>query len=136
MSTTITNVSTVTTPASNTFWTDLKKLLPAIELAGNVALLATGVGAPFEPLVASLEGSVNPLLQSVGTAQPVTTTLLNVYATIIGVLTALKNTPGLPAATLSQIDEYISAAQDATAAYVSAESGFSAANYQPVSSIA
>ncbi len=96
---------------------------PAIEMAGNVALLASGVGAGFEPLVANLENAVNPLLQSVGTAQPITSTLMTVYATIIGVLTTLKSTPGLPAATLAQIDEYITAAQSATAAYVQAESG-------------
>ena len=105
-------------------------------MAGNVALLATGVGAGFEPLVANLENAVNPLLQSVGTAQPITSTLMTVYATIIGVLTTLKSTPGLPAATLAQIDEYITAAQSATAAYVQAESGFNPANYAPVTPIA
>jgi len=122
--------------ATSTFWSTLKSWLPAIELAGNVALLATGIGAGVEPLVASLENAVNPLLQSVGTAQPVTSTLMNVYATIIGVLTALKGTANLPPAILAQINEYISAAQDATAAYVSAESGFNPANYTPVTPIA
>lgn len=128
--------TTPATTASSSFWSNLKSWLPAIELAGNVALLATGVGAGVEPLVASLENSVNPLLQSVGTAQPATSTLMNVYATVIGVLTALKYTPGLPAATLSQIEEYISAAQDGTAAYVQAEAGFNPANYQLVQPIA
>jgi len=121
--------------ATSTFWSTLKSWLPAIELAGNVALLATGIGAGVEPLVASLENAVNPLLQSVGTAQPVTSTLMNIYATIIGVLTALKGTTNLPPAILTQINEYISAAQDATAAYVSAEAGFNASNYQPVTPI-
>lgn len=129
-------MSTTPTPAPNSFWTTLKQLLPAIELAGNVALLATGVGAPFEPLVASLEQSVNPLLQSIGTPQTVASTLMNVYATIIGVLTTLKQTPGLPAATLAEVDGYIAAAQNGTAGYLQAQTGYNAANYVPVAPIA
>jgi len=121
--------------ATTNFWTTLKSWLPAIEMAGNVALLASGIGAGFEPLVAQLENSVNPLLQTIGTNQPVTTTLLTVYATAIGVLTTLENTPGLPAATLAQVQEYITAAQAATAAYIQAESGFNPANYAPVTPI-
>jgi hypothetical protein len=126
-----------TTPSAlSTFWSKLKQFLPAIELAGNVALLATGIGAGVEPLVASLEQAVNPLLQSIGTQQPISSTIMTVYATIIGVLTTLKATPGLPAATLSQIDGYIIAAQDGTAGYLQAESGFNPANYMPVTPIA
>jgi hypothetical protein len=126
-----------TTPSAlSTFWSKLKQFLPAIELAGNVALLATGIGAGVEPLVASLEQAVNPLLQSIGTQQPISSTIMTVYATIIGVLTTLKATPGLPAATLSQIAGYIIAAQDGTAGYLQAESGFNPANYTPVTPIA
>jgi hypothetical protein len=105
-------------------------------MAGNVALLASGIGAGFEPLVAGLENAVNPLLQSIGASQPITNTLLTLYATIIGVLTTLAQTPGLPTATLAQIQAYITAAQAGTAAYVQAEAGFNPANYQPVSPIA
>ena len=129
-------MSTSPTPAPSGFWATLKQLLPAIELAGNVALLATGVGAPFEPLVASLEQSVNPLLQSIGTPQTVASTVMNVYATIIGILTTLKQTPGLPAATLAEVDGYMTAAQSGTAGYLQAQTGFSAANYTPVTPIA
>ena len=117
------------------FWATLKSWLPAIELAGNVALLATGLGAPFEPLVAGLENALNPLLQSIGTAPSVTGTVMNVYAAIIGVLVTLEQTPGLPAATLTQIQAYIVAAQNGTAAYVQAQQGFNPANYQPVTPI-
>lgn len=130
-------MSTTPTPAATTsFWQKLKQILPAIEMAGNVALLASGIGAGFEPLVAGLEGALNPLLQSIGSPQTVSNTLMNVYATIIAVLTTLKQTPGLPAATLSEIEAYITAAQNATAAYVQAQTGFNPANYTPVTPIA
>lgn len=133
-------MSTTPTPTPTTgstgFWAHLKALLPAIELAGNVALLATGVGAPFEPLVASLEQAVNPALLSIGTGQTVSSTIMTIYATIIGVLTTLKATPGLPADVLSQIDGYITAAQAGTAGYLQAATGFNPANYTPVTPIA
>ena len=129
-------MTTTPIPAPTTFWQKLKTILPAIEMAGNVALLASGVGAGFEPLVASLETAVNPLIQSIGTPQTVTSDLMNVYATIIGVLTTLKAVPGLPAATLSEINGYIMAAENGTAAYTQAQSGYNPANYQPVVPIA
>jgi hypothetical protein len=128
--------TTNTIPAPTGFWAHFKQLLPALEMAGNVALLASGVGAGFEPLVAGLENAANPLLQQIGTAQPVTSTILTLYATIIGVLTTLQAVPGLPAATLAEITAYITAAQAGTAAYVQAESGFNPANYAPVTPIA
>ena len=131
-----TTTTTVTPTAAPSFWTTLKSWLPALEMAANVALLATGFGAPFEPLVAQLENAANPLIQSIGTAQSITSTILTLYATIIGVLTALAQTPGLPSTTLETITGYITAAQNATAAYVTAESGFVASNYAPVTPIA
>lgn len=118
------------------FWDEVKKLLPAIELAGNVALLASGVGAGIEPLVASLEAAVNPALQSIGTAQTTANTVMTIYATIIGVLTTLKQVPNLPADTLAQIDAYLVAAQSGTASYLQAQQGFNPANYTPVVPIA
>lgn len=121
---------------TSTFWSDLKSYLPAIELAGNVALLATGVGAGIEPLVASLENSVNPLLQAIGTKPSASNELMTVYGTIIGVLTTLKAVPNLPAATLAQIEGYMTAAQAGTAGYLQAQSGFNPANYAPVAPIA
>ena len=128
--------TTTVTPAPSGFWANLKALLPVIEQAGNVALLATGVGAPFEPLVAGLESAVNPLLQSIGTKPTVDSEILTVYATMIGILTTLKATPGLPAATLTEIDGYITAAQNGTATYIQAQSGYNPALYTPVTPIA
>ena len=120
----------------NTFWDNFKKLLPAIELAGNVALMATGFGAAFVPLIQQLENAVNPALQAIGTGQSAQSTIMTIYATIIGVLEVLKATPGLPAATLAQIDAYLIAAQAGTAAYIQAESGYNPSNYTPVEPIA
>lgn len=119
----------------STFWDKLKPLLPAIELAGNVALMATGFGAAFVPLVTQLENAVNPALQSIGTATTAQSAIMTIYATIIGVLTVLRSTPGLPQAELAQIDSYLTAAQAGTAGYIAAESGFDPANYAPVQPI-
>ena len=123
-------------PAPSGFWATLKTILPAIELAGNVAvsLLVPG-GVALAPLLAGLEGAVNPLLQSIGTKPSVSSEIMTVYATIIGILTTLKQTPGLPAAMLAEINGYIIAAQNGTAAYMEAESGFNPALYTPVSPI-
>lgn len=130
-------MSTTPTPAPATgFWAHLKQLLPAIELAGNVALMATGFGAPFVPLVQQLENAVTPAIQSIGTSQTASSVIMTIYAAIIGVLTVLKATPGLPAAELAQIDAYITAAQAGTAGYITAQSGFIASNYAPVTPIA
>ena len=122
------------TPAAGFDW---KNLLPVIELAGNVALsvLIPG-GATFAPLLTSLENAVNPLLQTIGTKPSPSSEIMTVYATIIGVLTTLKNTPGLGAALLGTIDGYITSAQNGTAAYLQAESGFNPALYTPVAPIA
>ena len=118
------------------FWDNFKKLLPAIELAGNVALMATGFGAAFVPLIQQLENAVNPALQSIGTPQSTQSVIMSIYATIIGVLTVLKATPGLPQTEITQIDAYLTAAQAGTAGYLAAESGFDPANYTPVAPIA
>lgn len=116
---------------------DWKSLISVIELAGNTAIsiLIPG-GAAFAPLLAGLEGAVNPLLQSIGTKPSASVEIMNVYATIIGILTTLKQTPGLPAETLAKIDEYVTAAQNGTAAYLQASQGYNPANYSPVTAIA
>jgi hypothetical protein len=123
-------------PAATGFWANFKTILPAIELAGNVAvsLLVPG-GVALAPLLSGLENAVNPLIQSIGTKASVSSEIMTVYATIIGVLTTLKATPGLPAATLAEIEGYITAAQNGTAAYIEAESGFNPALYTPVTPI-
>lgn len=117
------------------FFDNLKKYLPVIEQGLNVGLLVSGVGAPFEPLAVGLENALNPLLQSLGTPQTASGAAANVYAAIIGVLETLKATPGLPAATLAQIEAYVTAAQAGLAGYMQASTGFNPANYQPVTPI-
>lgn len=117
------------------FLDNLKKYLPLIELAANAGLLASGVGAPFEPLAAGIEQAINPLIQNIGTSTTANI-VLAVYAAIIGVMTTLENTPGLPQATIDQAKAYIIAAQNGTATYVQSASGFNPANYAPVTPIA
>ena len=126
-----------TTPITTAPAFDWKSLISVVELAGNVAtgILIPG-GAAFVPLLNGLETAINPLLQSIGTKPSVSTEVMNVYGTIIGILTTLKQTPGLPADVLAKIDEYVVAAQNGTAAYLQASQGFNPANYTPVTPIA
>ena len=132
-----TPVTPIVVPAPTGFWATLKGLLSPIELAANVAISLLIPGGPaLAALLASLEGAVNPLLQAIGTQPSVASETMNVYATIIGVLTALKQTPGLPTATLTLIDGYVIAAENGTAAYLQAESGFNPTAYTPVTPIA
>lgn len=134
MSTTPSSVFTVSTPAASGF--DWKSLLGVVELAANTAttVLIPG-GAAFTPLLASLETAINPLLQSIGTKPSVSSEIMTVYGTIIGILTTLKNTPGLPSDTLAKIDEYIIAAQNGTAAYLQASQGYDVGLFAPVTPI-
>jgi hypothetical protein len=125
-----------TTPVVASPGFDWKSLLTVIELAGNtaVSILIPG-GVALAPLLVGLETAVNPLLQSIGTKPSVSSEIMNVYGTIIGILTTLKQTPGLPQATLSKVDEYLTAAQNGTAAYLQAGLGFDPSNYAPVTPI-
>ena len=129
--------TTPVTPTPTGFWSTLKGLISPIELAANVAisLLVPG-GAALSALLGKLEDAVNPLVQSIGTNPPAATEIMNFYATTIGVLTALKSTPNLPAATITLIDGYVIAAEQGTASYLKAESGFDPTQYQPVTPIA
>lgn len=124
----------VTAPTSTFDW---KAFLGVAEVAAN---LATGIlvpgGAAFVPLEASLESAINPLLQSIGTKTSVQAEVMTVYGTIIGILTTLKQTPGLPADTIAKIDSYMIAAQNGTAAYLQDSQGFNPADYAPVTPIA
>lgn len=128
-------MSTIPVPAPSTGF-DWKSLINVVELAGNTALtfLIPG-GAAVAALAASLENAINPLLQSIGTKPSVATEILTVYATIIGILTTLKAQPGLPATELATIDAYMISAQNGTATYIQAQSGYNPANYTPVTPI-
>ena len=123
-----------TTPAG--FWANFKTWIPAIELAGNVALTLSGYGAAFVPLITQIENAANPALQAIGSGSSTTSVVMTIYATIIGVLTALKSTPNLPTELLAQIEGWVTAAEAGTAGYVTAESGYNPANYTPVTPIA
>jgi hypothetical protein len=119
------------------FWETLKPLLPAIEMASNLAVSVLVPGGPaWAALLTQLENAVNPAIQNIGTAQSAQSTLMTIYGTIIGIVTVLKATPNLPADKLAQIDAFLVAAQAGTAGYIAAESGFVASNYAPVTPIA
>lgn len=130
-------MSTTPTPAPTTttsWWDKFKTLFPAIEMAGNIALLASPLAA-IEPLVAQLENATNPLIQSLGNQNPPQQEIMLFYSTAIGVLTTLKQTPGLPADTLAKVNDYITAAEAGTAGAIQAQSGFNPASYTPVTPI-
>jgi len=116
---------------------DWKSLIDVLELAGN---LATGIlvpgGAAFVPLLTGLENAVNPLLQNIGTGQSVQAQTMTIYGTIIGILTTLKQTPGLPAETLTKVDDYVIMTQNGTAEYLQNNLGYNPADYAPTTPIA
>lgn len=113
-----------------------QSLLGVIELAGNVAttVLIPG-GATFAPLEAALEQAINPFLMSIGQKQSTGDEIMIIYGTIIGILTTLKNVPGVPADTLTKIDAYLVAAQNGTATYLQASKGFDPTLFTPVTPI-
>jgi hypothetical protein len=125
-----------TTPAPSTGF-DWKLLLGVLESAGNtaVSVLIPG-GAAFAPLIMALEQAVNPLINSIGQKSSTTSEVMTVFGTTIGILNILKAQPGLPAATLAKVEEYLSSAQAGLAAYVTASNGFEAAQFAPVTPIA
>jgi hypothetical protein len=127
-------MSTTPTPTTGFNW---QALLPVIELAGNtiVSILVPG-GAAFQPLITGLENAFNPLIASIGTHQTPQNEIMIIYGTIIGALTIAKQQPGLPQATLTLIDNYITAAQSGTAAYLQAQTGYNPALLTPVTPIA
>lgn len=127
--------ATPVVPAPSTGF-DWKSLLGVVELAGNtaVSILIPG-GAALAPLLSSLETSINPLLQSIGTKPSVSSEVMTVYGTIIGILTTLKQIPNLPADTIAKVDGYLIAAQNGTASYLQASQGYNAAMFAPVTAI-
>lgn len=125
-----------TTPVIPAPTFDWKSLLSVIELAANTAIgvLIPG-GVAWAPLLASLENSVNPLLQTIGTKPSVSSEIMTVYGTVIGILTTLKAQPNLPSATLTLIDQYLIAAQNGTSSYLLTSQGFDPSQFQPVTPI-
>jgi hypothetical protein len=113
-------------------------LFPLVSLILNslfTLLKSQGVlKTDYSGLAQSLEAAVAPMLSMVGSGKthaPVTD-VMAAYATVIGVLNALRTQPGLPADLLAKVSEYIGAAQDATTAYVKAQAGFDLSQFAPV----
>ncbi len=125
--------ATPVVPASTFDW---KSLINITELAGNVAtgILIPG-GASFLPLLTGLEQAINPFLQSIGTKSTTSAEVNTVYNTIIGILTTIKQMPGVSPAILEKVNAYMIAAENATAEYLQAGLGFNPANEQPVTPI-
>lgn len=116
---------------------DWKSLLGVVELAANTAItvLVPG-GAAYAPLAAGLEAAINPLLQNIGTGSSTSSQIMTVYGTIIGILTSLKQVPGIPTETLAKIDGYLIAAQNGTAEYLQGQLGYDPTQIAAVTPIA
>jgi len=86
--------------------------------------LASQIEAAFGPLIASL-------LNHPGKASDV----LAAYGAVIGLLTSLKGSTKLDAATIDKINEYITASQNGTAGYLQAGKGYDPSLYGPTTPI-
>lgn len=114
-------------------------LIPLIELGINTllsVLKTSGVTkTDFSSLSAALEQALTPLVGLIGQQNAPTSVILASLGSFIGVLNTLKTQTGLPQDLLNQINEYLSAAEAATSAWVKAGQGFDATQYQPVQPI-
>lgn len=90
----------------------------------------------YSQLSASLGAAITPLFGLIGQQNAPTTVVLASLGSFIGVLNTLKGQAGLPQGIIDEINEYLTAAQNATSAYVKAGEGFDASNYTPVTPIA
>jgi hypothetical protein len=95
--------------------------------------------ADYSQLSSTLERAFVPLISMIpgwikgGASAPTAVNdVLAAYATVIGVLNALKSQPGLPAPLLVKIEEYIAGAQDGTMQFVVASKGFDLGQFAPV----
>lgn len=118
---------------------DFMALLPLFELAANTTLTVLG-GAGIVPansatLAGALESAVLPLISSIQNKSTTTADVLAGYGALIGVLNSLRQNTSLPAATLAKVTEYISAAQDATTAYLLAQKGLDLSTLVPLDPI-
>jgi hypothetical protein len=108
-----------------------------LELAANVTLTAIPATTAFVPLITGLEAGINPLLTSLTTGSSTTTDVLAGYGALIAVITTLKATTGIDPTVLAKLDEYLTAAQNGTAAALAvATAGYNAAQLAPVTPIA
>jgi hypothetical protein len=113
------------------------QLVSLIELALNVTLAAIPATTAFAPLAAGIEAAANPLVASIATGATKTTDVLAGFATVIAVITALKQQTGIAPAVLAKLDEYLVAAQNGTVAALTAHTaGYDASQLAPVTPIA
>jgi hypothetical protein len=121
-------------PAASTGF-NFASLLPLLELGGNVALMALGqagvVPAAAASLAATIEGGINPLIQSIQAGSTKTQDAVVAMASLIATLNVLKANTKDPAL-LTKIDEYLVGAQQGLAGYIAAGQGFDATKFTPV----
>lgn len=89
----------------------------------------------YSSLAASLEGALTPLFGLIGQQNAPTNIILASLGSFIGVLNTLKQQTGLPQEIITEITEYLAAAENATAQYVKAGQGFDASQFTPVTPI-
>lgn len=117
-------------------------IIALIELGLNTVLSvlkAQGVtGTDYSTFAAQLESALGPLLALIGKpgGNPPSSIVLAALGTFIGVLNTLQQDTKLPADQLAKIKEYMTAAQNATSAYLKAGNGFDPSAYTPVTPIA
>lgn len=115
-------------------------LLPLIQLIVNTGLTIAGqygaVPTSAAGLAGNLENALGPLWLALANKSTKSQDVMAALGAAIGVLTALKGQTGLDPAVLAKVEEYLTAAQSALAAAVTAEKGFDASLYTPVAPIA
>ena len=89
----------------------------------------------YSSLAASLESAIGPLFGLIGNQNAPTSVILASLGAFIGVLNTLKQQTGLPQEVVTEITEYLAAAENATAQYVKAGQGFDASQFAPVTPI-
>jgi hypothetical protein len=111
-------------------------LVPFIQLLVNVVLAtlqASGVTSPsITALATSLESSVVPLFDKLASGSDKTADTLAVLGALSGVLTTLRNQPGLDAKLLDQINVLDMAVSAGLAGYVQAGKGIDLSLLTPI----
>lgn len=111
-------------------------IISLFELAANTTLSVLGANGTIPPqyatLASALESSINPLILALKGGAAPSQDVLAAYAAMIGTLNALQQTTGIDPKVLTQVKEYIGAAQDGTTGFLLAQKGYDPANYSPV----
>lgn len=107
--------------------------LPLVQLLLNATLMGLGqagtIPAGSVNLAADIEAAFGPLIAALANHSGPASDVMASYSAVIGVLTLLKQTGKLDAATVAKIDQYITSAQDGTAMYLTAGKGYDPSNY-------